>query len=330
MNFWKTLTYRWDETELKKWTSFRRTVYILFPLLVYFVAHDAAEIVLWALAEVIISSSGKKIFSFFSENAYTLQSLINAFAALIGAAAVFPAVRNELSAKEKKENEFSAKEKKENELSAEEKMGKELSQGKKKGKPEKKNRSGKAGVNADMVTAYGFLAAFAFCISLSLNIFFYQTGFTGSSQSYDKVYELQYGVQFAIGLLLYGIISPLAEEAIFRGLIYNRMKRCFGCGIALVFSAVLFGAYHGNLVQAVYGSILGLLIAYFYELFQDFTAPVLFHGIANISVYVVTYRGNLELISRGIALITGTIMLAASILLFFYLKKKLSTEEKTL
>lgn len=319
MNFWKTLTYRWDETELKKWTSFRRTVYILFPLLVYFVAHDAAEIVLWALAEAIVSS-GEKIFSFFSENAYTLQSLINALAALIGAAAVFPAVRNELSAEEKKGKELSAKEKKENELSRE----------KKKGRPDKKNRSGKAGVNADMVTAYGFLAAFAFCISLSLNIFFYQTGFTGSSQSYDKVYELQYGVQFAIGLLLYGIISPLAEEAIFRGLIYNRMKRCFGCGIALVFSAVLFGAYHGNLVQAVYGSILGLLIAYFYELFQDFTAPVLFHGIANISVYVVTYRGNPELISRGIALITGTIMLAASVLLFFYLKKKLSTEEKTL
>lgn len=319
MNFWKTLTYRWDETELKKWTSFRRTVYILFPLLVYFVAHDAAEIVLWALAEAIVSS-GEKIFSFFSENAYTLQSLINALAAIIGAAAVFPAVRNELSAEEKKGKELSAKEKKRNELSRE----------KKKGKPDKKNRSGKAGVNADMVTAYGFLAAFAFCISLSLNIFFYQTGFTGSSQSYDKVYELQYGVQFAIGLLLYGIISPLAEEAIFRGLIYNRMKRCFGCGIALVFSAVLFGAYHGNLVQAVYGSILGLLIAYFYELFQNFTAPVLFHGIANISVYVVTYRGNPELISRGIALITGTIMLAASILLFFYLKKKLSTEEKTL
>ena len=319
MNFWKTLTYRWDETELKKWTSFRRTVYILFPLLVYFVAHDAAEIVLWALAEAIVSS-GEKIFSFFSENAYTLQSLINALAAIIGAAAVFPAVRNELSAEEKMGKELSAKEKKEN----------ELSRGKKKGRPDKKNRSGKAGVNADMVTAYGFLAAFAFCISLSLNIFFYQTGFTGSSQSYDKVYELQYGVQFAIGLLLYGIISPLAEEAIFRGLIYNRMKRCFGCGIALVFSAVLFGAYHGNLVQAVYGSILGLLIAYFYELFQNFTAPVLFHGIANISVYVVTYHGNPELISRGIALITGTIMLAASVLLFFYLKKKLSTEEKTL
>lgn len=310
MDFWKTLTYRWGKEELKKWTSFRKTVYILFPLLVYFVAHDAAEIVLWALAEAVIGSSGEKVFSFFSENAYTLQGLINALAALLGAAAVFPAVKNELSAEENK--------------------GKELSREKKQEQPEKEGRSGKTKVNADRITAYCFLAAFACCVSIGLNIFFYQTGFTGSSQSYDKVYELQYGVQFAIGLFLYGIISPLAEEAIFRGLIYNRMKRCFGFGIALVFSAVLFGAYHGNLVQAVYGSILGILIAYFYELFKDFTAPVLFHGIANISVYALTYRSNPEFVSRKIALATGTIMLAASILIFFYLKRKLGTEEKTI
>lgn len=290
MNFWKTLTYRWGKEELKKWTSFRKTIYILFPVLVYFVAHDAAEIVLWALAEAVIGSSGEKVFSFFSENAYTLQGIINALAALLGTAAVFPAVKNEISGKE--------------------------------------NRNVRTRVNADRVTEYAFLAAFACCVSIGLNIIFYQTGFTGSSQSYDKVYELQYGVQFAIGLFLYGIISPLAEEAIFRGVVYNRMKRCYGFGIAVAFSAILFGAYHGNLVQAVYGSILGILIAYFYELFQDFTAPMLLHGIANISVYALTYRRNPEFASREIALATGTIMLAAAFLIFFYLKKKLGREEK--
>lgn len=291
MNFWKTMTYRWKEEELRRWTSFKRTVYILFPLLVYFVAHDAAEILLWALTEICIKHSGEKVISILNENAYTLQSIINALAALMGVAAVFPAVRNEIQ--EQKMN------------------GKETGQKKKEKQP----------------VTYCFLAVFAFCISVGLNIFFYQTGFTGSSHSYDKVYELQYGVQFVIGLFLYGFISPLAEEAVFRGLIYNRMKRCIGYGIALVFSAVLFGAYHGNLVQAVYGSILGFFIAYFYELFKNFAAPVLFHGIANISVYTVTYGGNPDFMSRGIALTTGTILLAASVLIFFYLKKRMSGEK---
>lgn len=179
------------------------------------------------------------------------------------------------------------------------------------------------GVTGDAVTAYAFLAAFAFCISVSVNIIFYQTGFAEISGTYDNVREAQYGVEFLIGLFLYGVISPLAEEAVFRGLIYNRMKRCFGGAAALIFSALLFGAYHGNTVQAVYGMLLGIMIAYAYELYGSFAAPVLFHAVANISVYVMTYRGNLNQMSREIALAIGAITLLAAVLIAVYIKKKL-------
>ena len=68
------------------------------------------------------------------------------------------------------------------------------------------------------------------------------------------------------------------------------MKRCFNYKTALAVSSLLFGLYHGNIVQVVYGSILGLLIAYTYELYGSFAAPVLFHGVANVSVYALTYQ----------------------------------------
>lgn len=183
-------------------------------------------------------------------------------------------------------------------------------------------------LEGDIVTPYVFLGAFAFCAAISINIFFYQAGFTSSSQTYHNVYEAQYGVEFLIGLVLYGVISPIAEEAVFRGLIYNRMKRCFGFGAAIVFSSLLFGAYHGNVVQAVYGMILGVLIAYSYERYGSFAAPVLFHAIANISVYTMTYNNNLRTMDRKIALITGTIMFTGAIFIAFYIKKKLLPKEK--
>lgn len=184
------------------------------------------------------------------------------------------------------------------------------------------------GVKGNAPAAYAFLAAFAFCISISVNIFFYQTGFTESSGAYKNVHEAQYGVEFLIGLVLYGVISPVAEEAVFRGLIYNRMKRCFGRLAALIFSSLLFGAYHGNVVQAVYGMLLGMLIAYSYEWYGSFAAPVLFHAVANISVYTMTYRNSLNQMDRKIALAIGAIMVLAAVLTAFYIKKKLLPKEK--
>ncbi|MDE7285687.1 MAG: CPBP family intramembrane metalloprotease, partial [Lachnospiraceae bacterium] len=152
-------------------------------------------------------------------------------------------------------------------------------------------------------------------------------GFSGSSEAYNEVHKMQYGVQFAAGLILYGIISPLAEEAVFRGILYNRMKRCFHYKIALVVSSLLFGIYHGNLVQAVYGSILGLLIAYFYEQYKSFAAPVLFHAAANISMFAMTYQDRLADIGRNRAMIAGTGFIVAAAGIFFYMKRCIILEK---
>ena len=165
-------------------------------------------------------------------------------------------------------------------------------------------------------------AVLAFCLSIGLNIVFYQTGFSGGSEGYEAVYELQYGVKFAIGVILYGLVSPFAEEIIFRGLLFQRMKRCFNYRIALIVSALLFGLYHGNVVQAVYGTILGIVIAWSYELFGDFAVPVIFHAVANISVYTMTYGNRLSGMNRQNALSIAIILLAVGGYLLFWLQSK--------
>jgi len=54
-------------------------------------------------------------------------------------------------------------------------------------------------------------------------------------------------------------------------------------------SALLFGVFHGNIVQGIYGTLMGLLIAYVYEKYDNFIAPVIIHVAANFSVYILTY-----------------------------------------
>lgn len=295
MNFWRTFSYKWDQEELRKWPSFKKTAYLLLPLLVYYAVHDMAEVVLWMLLNAAAAGGGEKVIAVLNRYGGTFQGIIYGFSILAGTALIWPALKREISGPAEKTGHVSRS---------------------RKGLPPK------APADTGKITAYCFLAAFAFCTAASLNIFFTQTGFTASSQSYEEVYELQYGVQFAVGLVLYGIISPLAEEAVFRGLLYNRMKRCFGYKTALVVSSILFGIYHGNIVQAVYGSILGLLIAYFYEQYGSFAAPVLFHGVANVGIYAMTYQNKLTDMDTKTALLVGAVFFTGAVFSFRYIKNK--------
>lgn len=124
--------------------------------------------------------------------------------------------------------------------------------------------------------------------ALSVNILFILCQLTESSDTYQQVAEKQYGVAFGLGLVLYGIVSPLAEEVVFRGIIFNRLKKEYSVVAAVCISALLFGIYHGNSVQGIYAFLIGCFIAYVYERFGSFFYAVLFHGAANVAVYVTT------------------------------------------
>lgn len=141
-----------------------------------------------------------------------------------------------------------------------------------------------AGHKKDM----GWLFALGGFSALSVNILFALSGLTGSSAAYEQVAEKQFALPLWAGIILYGIVSPVAEEIVFRGIVYNRLRRQYTRGIAIVGSALIFGVYHGNIVQALYGFVLGILIAVLYEKYASFLAPVLLHSAANIFVYVVT------------------------------------------
>jgi len=134
----------------------------------------------------------------------------------------------------------------------------------------------------------GILFILGGCAALAVNILFSLIGFTGSSEVYEQVAEKQFALPLWAGIILYGIVSPIAEEIVFRGIVYNRMHRQYGKWIAIIGSALLFGLYHGNIVQALYGFMLGLLIAVLYEKYASFAVPVILHSAANVFVYVVT------------------------------------------
>lgn len=147
--------------------------------------------------------------------------------------------------------------------------------------------------------------------------------FTGGYGAYEQVAAAQYAVPFAVGVLLYGVISPLAEEAVFRGILYNRCKRYIGTLPAIFLSALLFGLFHGNLVQGIYAFVMGLLMAGLYERFHSFAVPLLFHAAANLPVFTISYyEWNQYLLqSTSIVLLNCFLFLIISFFCMFLLLK---------
>lgn len=130
-----------------------------------------------------------------------------------------------------------------------------------------------------------FLAAF---LSVFLNVLFTLSKLTSVSQSYNEVAATQYSVPLLLGLLHYGFIKPIEEELVFRGLVYGRMRKSFAPIISIPVSALIFGAYHGNLVQLIYAFFMGCLLSYIYERYKSLKAPILVHGSANLVVYLIS------------------------------------------
>ncbi|MCC8059605.1 MAG: CPBP family intramembrane metalloprotease [Clostridiales bacterium] len=88
--------------------------------------------------------------------------------------------------------------------------------------------------------------------------------------------------------LCMGVLIPLAEELVFRGLGYGRLREDTGPLAAALISSVYFGLFHANVLQAVYAAILGVLLALLYEWYDSLMAPYMMHMMANLTSVWVT------------------------------------------
>lgn len=78
------------------------------------------------------------------------------------------------------------------------------------------------------------------------------------------------------------VVGPVLEELIFRGVIFNLLKKTFRSSLpAILISGIAFGIWHGNLVQSVYAIITGIVLALVYEKTNDIKYPILIHVLNN-------------------------------------------------
>lgn len=221
---------------------------LIKPLIVYYVGYYVIRMIVGTL----LLGGGM---AFLIEDG---SSIVNGIAMLGGCAVLFPMIEEER-----------------------EEQGKER---KRRGETEIQGR--KPGL---WQTAWRYPALLVFSVAsvVFFNTLMSLSGLAEQSGAYQETAQRQYAVSLGMGLLLYAGISALVEEVVFRFLLYNRLRRsCGRVAFGVVASAFLFGVYHGNIVQGVYAFVLGVLIACAYVYFDNFFAPVLFHGVGNAVIFL--------------------------------------------
>ena len=85
----------------------------------------------------------------------------------------------------------------------------------------------------------------------------------------------------SFSMFLYlGLGAPVVEEIVFRGAILRGLER-YGKWFAVLISALLFGVFHGNLIQSPYAFLVGLVLGYVALRYNIVWAMVL-HMINNL------------------------------------------------
>ena len=107
-------------------------------------------------------------------------------------------------------------------------------------------------------------------------------------------------------LFIVGVWAPLAEEIVFRAMIFRTLRKGFTFVPAAVISGAAFGFYHLNLIQGVYAGLFGVLLAYIYEKTDSLAGVYLFHLMFNLMNYGISFVGQLgipEMVLGGVTLI---------------------------
>ena len=154
-----------------------------------------------------------------------------------------------------------------------------------------------------IAAAAGILAA-----SVFLNLFLAGVGAVLADAAAADASAQTGRVSLPLGILIYGVLSPLAEETVFRGITLQRLyllchekksgKTAFLLAAGL--SSLLFGIYHGSVVQGLYAAAMGFLFCLFLALGGNLFCVIVLHGGANVMTLFLSRAGTFRRASASV------------------------------
>lgn len=177
--------------------------------------------------------------------------------------------------------------------------------------------------NLTLVRDIVLAAASGMLLGIAVNNIIAMTPLIDMSAGFSEANQSFFAGQMIYELLGSCLLIPIAEELLYRGVVYKRLRLLFGVMPAIVFSALIFGLMHVNVVQLLYAGILGLLLAFLMERTGRLYAPILGHIAANLAAVVRQETGWLaffyEPTAAGIGF-TAVVLAGAGALIWYQIR----------
>lgn len=158
-----------------------------------------------------------------------------------------------------------------------------------------------------------YLAAVMFvtgaCFAVAWNTFLGMVKIEEYSASYGQVAKTFYNGTLFLEIFALCIVIPIVEELLYRGIVFKRSADFLGNRPAIFLSAVIFGLVHMNLVQFIYASVFGILLAYITDLTGTLTGAAAAHMAANLTSVLSAEKEMFSFLDNGTAVKIQTMVI---------------------
>jgi len=168
------------------------------------------------------------------------------------------------------------------------------------------NKTPPAFITLSFIAGFALQMPISFILSLIENAGVAPDLFEQYSNNMEQLMSNQ---SMVLQILAVGIMAPLLEEIIFRGLIFNQLRNNIPLPAALIIQGLLFGIVHLDVIQGSYAFIIGILLGLLIVWYNSLLPPVAFHMGLNLSGIILSELG------EGLSDMAGMFMLIFSFLI---------------
>lgn len=108
-------------------------------------------------------------------------------------------------------------------------------------------------------------------------------------KQFNQTNEMVESSNGALAFFAVVILAPVFEEILCRGLILNTLRKSMPRWWAIVLSSAIFGIIHGNPIQFIYATAIGILLGWLYTKFDSIWIPMLCHLTFNLMSMLNSY-----------------------------------------
>jgi uncharacterized protein len=101
--------------------------------------------------------------------------------------------------------------------------------------------------------------------------------------------NIAYRYEFMLAFVTLVVIAPIAEEILFRGYLYSKLRKYAPAWVAVILTSVLFGAIHGQWNVALDVFALSLVLCVLREITGSVWAGILLHMMKNALAFYVLF-----------------------------------------